>query len=205
MSHKKIKSHFKKVDPVIYEFIADLDFNKWLKPRIKKRTDRGYFAALCREIIGQQLSGKVVDVILKRFTSLFDQKVISPQQVLSLKDQSLRDVGMSWAKVSYVKDLAEKIANKELNFKNLHRLNDTEVIIELTNVKGIGPWTAEMFLMFTLGREDVFSHGDLGLRKAVVKLYGLRKPTPERINRIVKPWSPYKSYGSIALWHSLDL
>ena len=200
MSHKKVKSHFKKVDPVIYAVMEGIDF----KDRIKPRKKDDFFVSLCREITGQQLSGKVARVIFKRFINLFPRGKVTPQKVVKVSGQTLREVGMSWAKVKYVKDLAEKTESNKLNFKNLHRLADAQVITELTQVKGIGPWTAEMFLMFTLGREDVFSHGDLGLRKAVVKLYGLRKPTPERINRIVKPWSPYKSYGSIALWHSLE-
>jgi DNA-3-methyladenine glycosylase II len=132
-------------------------------------------------------------------------KKFTPRHVLKLKDQALRDVGLSWAKASYIKNLAEKVNNQEVRLEKLSKLDDEAVIAELVKVKGIGPWTAEMFLMFSLGREDVFSHGDLGLRNGLVKLYQLRKPpTIERANRIVNRWSPYKSYGSLALWHSLD-
>lgn len=199
-----IKKHFKKNDPVIYEVIKDLDFNEWLNPRVRKRTKHGYFAALCREIIGQQLSGKVAGTILKRFKELFKSKIVNPKDVLKIKDQKLRDVGMSWAKVSYIKDLALKTVKKELNLKALDKLKDKDVMEALLKVKGIGPWTAEMFLIFTLGREDVFSHGDLGLKKGIEKLYKLKDPSLKQIEKIVKKWSPYKSCGSIALWQSLD-
>lgn len=202
MSYSKIKRHFKKVDPVIYRVMADLDFNQWLAPRRRKRGD--YFMSLCREIIGQQLSGKVADVILHRFKSAFTKKTPTPRKVLKVSDQKLRDIGMSWAKVSYVKDLAQKTLKKEVGLHVLDRLDDQEVMVELTKIKGIGPWTAEMFLIFTLRRENVFSHGDLGLRKGIQKLYRLENPTQEKIEKIIGPWSPYKSYGSIALWHSLE-
>ena len=203
-NHLVVKRHFQKVDPVIYAVMKDLDFNAWLKPRAKKRTARGYFAALCREIIGQQLSGKVVDVILTRFKALFKSKIIMPQDVLKLSDQTLRDVGMSWAKVKYVKDLAQKTLGKAVAFNKLHTFEDEAVVLELIKVKGIGRWTAEMFLIFTLGREDIFSFGDLGLKKGIQKLYRLRKVKEKKINKIISPWTPYKSYGSITLWHSLE-
>lgn len=202
--HLVVKRHFHEVDPVIYAVMKDLDFNDWLKPRIKKRTSRGYFMALCREIIGQQLSGKVADVILKRFKDLFSEKIVKPENVLALSDQALRDVGMSWAKVKYVKDLAQKTLTNEVAFSKLHTFEDEAVALELMKVKGIGRWTAEMFLIFTLGREDVFSFGDLGLKKGLQKLYNLRIVTEKNVAKIITPWSPYKSYGSITLWHSLE-
>jgi len=201
---KKILAHFKKADPIIYAVMKDIDFNKWLAPRIKKRTARGYFYALCREIIGQQLSGRVADIIIARFRDLFPGSRITPQAVLRLKDEKLRGVGMSWSKVSFIKDLASKVENKEIQLTALSGLDDEEVVRELTEIKGIGPWTAEMFLIFTLGRENIFSYGDLGLRKALCRLYNKKNPSLKQKARIVDRWSPYKSYGSIALWHSLD-
>ncbi|MBI2009749.1 MAG: DNA-3-methyladenine glycosylase 2 family protein [Candidatus Chisholmbacteria bacterium] len=203
-NHLVIKHHFRKIDPIIYSVMKDLDFSDWLKPRVAKRTARGYFAALCREIIGQQLSGKVADIILTRFKGLSKSKIIKPQDVLKLSDQKLRDVGMSWAKVKYVKDLALQISSRSLNLHTVPYLSDEEVVHKLTQVKGIGRWTAEMFLIFTLGREDVFSFGDLGLKKGLQKLYKLKKVTEKNVHKIIAPWSPYKSYGSIALWHSLE-
>lgn len=163
-----------------------------------------YFVALTRSIVGQQLSGKAADTIYSRFTGLFPKKRPDAKRLLKLKDQQLRDVGMSWGKVSYVKDLASKHLDKEIDLTSLPKLSNEEVLFELTKVKGIGPWTGEMFLMFTLKREDVFSFGDLGLKKGIEKLYKLKNPTAKQITKIITPWSPYKTYGSIALWRSLD-
>jgi len=130
--------------------------------------------------------------------------VVDPKKLLKIKDQKLRDVGMSWGKVRYVKDLAIKHLGGEIDLSKLSSLSNEQVITELTKVKGIGPWTGEMFLMFTLRREDVFSFGDLGLKRGIEKLYNLKEPTVAQIEKIIMPWSPYKTYGSIALWHSLD-
>ncbi len=172
---------------------------------LKSKKPSQYFPQLCREIIGQQLSGKVARVINKRFTTLFPKGIVSSKHLLSLKDQELRDIGMSWAKVKYVKNLAQAVENKELSFKQFPQMDDQSITNELTKVKGIGPWTAEMFLIFTLGREDVFSKGDLGLRKAIKRLHHFSgKNLEEKTKRIIQKWSPYKSYACLALWKSLD-
>ncbi|KKT38312.1 MAG: HhH-GPD family protein [Candidatus Gottesmanbacteria bacterium GW2011_GWB1_44_11c] len=118
------------------------------------------------------------------------------------KDKS---TGMSHAKARYVRNLAEAIVSGELDVAHLDCLTDEDVIAKLSKVKGIGPWTSEMFLMFVLGREDVFSHGDLGLRKGIKKIYGLKKdPTKKKIENIISRWSPYKTYASRILWMSLE-
>ena len=194
VDQKKVKSHFKKVDPIIYAVMEKMDLGEWFD-----RPKRDYFIALCREIIGQQLSGKVANVIFTRFEGLFPKRQITPERILTLTDQQIRDIGTSWAKVKYLKDLAKQVKAKTVKLEQLDQLADEEVIKTLTKVKGIGSWTAEMFLIFTLKREDVFSLGDLGLNKAINKLYGKRK-----IGSIIKRWSPYKSFGCLALWHSLD-
>jgi DNA-3-methyladenine glycosylase II len=201
---KKVLAYFKKVDPIIFAVMKDIDFNDWFKPQEKIGTPRVYFKALCHEIIGQQLSGSVAKVIPQRFRALFPRGTVSAQAVLLLKDEELRNVGMSWSKVSFIKDLASKVVNKEIHFAKIPTMSDKEVTAELTSVKGIGPWTSEMFLIFTLGRENVFSYGDLGLNKALSRLYNKKNLSPKQKARIVEKWSPYKSYGSIALWHSLD-
>jgi DNA-3-methyladenine glycosylase II len=199
---KKIIEHFKKVDSQLHALIAKIEtLEQWHR---KHHLD--YFIELCGNIIGQQLSGKAADTIFARFEKLFDGKKISPENVLNIPDQKLRDVGMSWSKVKYVKDLAQKISDNELKLEELDNLKDEEVIKSLTKVKGIGPWTAEMFLMFTLGREDVFSHGDLGLKNAMKKLYKLKKePARKQIEKIVEKWKPYRSYASRILWKSLEI
>jgi DNA-3-methyladenine glycosylase II len=198
---KTIKSHFKKADPTIHRIIVRMD----LKPLVLPKKSTNFFAELCREIITQQLGSGAARAIRGRFEDLFSPKEITPEKVLRFADQELRDVGMSWSKVKYIKDLAAKTKDQEIKFDKLLSLDDESVISELTRVKGIGRWTAEMFLMFSLGREDVFSHGDLGLRKAINRLYDFKEePGIDEIDQIVAKWMPYKTYGCLALWESID-
>ena len=184
----------------MYSILKDLNLGKW----VKKRPNSKFFSSLCSDIISQQLSDKAATTIYERFLALIPGKKVTPEVVLSLSDDNLRKAGMSWSKASYVKNIAVATKSGELDLSALPKMPDDEVIQELIKVKGIGTWTAEMFLIFSLGREDVYSHGDQGLRTAITKLYNLRSPTRSRIERIVRRWSPYKSYGCIALWHSLD-
>ena len=200
----KIASHFKKTDPLMY------DLFKAIKIEILQKDDNysSYFSRISREIIGQQLSGKVASVIFQRYASLFEGDTPTAEEVINMEDQSLRDVGMAWSKVRAVKDLAQKTVSKELQFKSFPQMREKEIMETLLKVKGIGPWTVEMFLIFTLGREDVFSVKDLGLKKAVCNIYKLdrkAKETEEKILEISNKWSPYRSYASLALWKSLDL
>ena len=170
------------------------------------RNSDDYFKSLCGEIIGQQLSSKAADTIYARFEKLFNGKKITPKDALKLQDQNLRNAGMSWSKVKFIKDLAQKVLEKNLQLDKLDKFSDELVMAELMKVKGIGPWTAEMFLMFTLQREDVFSHGDLGLRNAIKKLYKFQKePTKKQIEKIVEKWKPYRTYACRILWKSLEL
>jgi DNA-3-methyladenine glycosylase II len=199
---KHILKHFKKNDPVLYSYF--LKTGK-LEP-IQKDTPGNYFSRLCREIIGQQLSDKSSEAIISRFNVLFSGRCARPSDVISLSHDKLRATGMSHAKARYVRNLAEAIVRRELSVARLDSMTDGEVVAELTKIKGIGPWTSEMFLMFTLGREDVFSHGDLGLRKAIKKLYGFKKdPTKKKVEKIISRWSPYKTYASRVLWMSLEI
>lgn len=193
-------THFKKNDPVIHRQLKKTGVKALKKP--DKNTD--FFAPLCREIIAQQLASKAAHAIIGRFRALFSNEP-TPEAVLALPDQNIRDAGLSWAKVSYVKDLAQKTVDKSIHLAKLISLDDESVIEELVKVKGIGRWTAEMFLMFTLGREDVFSHGDLGLNKAIQRLYGFKeKPTVNEVEKIIIPWTPYKTHASLALWSIFD-
>ena len=200
--NKKIIKHFKKVDQVLHSVTEKIEaLEVW---EIKNPDD--YFLELCSNIIGQQLSGKAADTIYGRFEKLFGKKKINPQNVLKIPDEKLRKAGMSWSKVKYVKDLAQKVKDRTLKLEKLDNMTDDDVISELTKIKGIGPWTAEMFLMFTLGREDVFSNGDLGLRNAIKKLYKFKKePTRKQIEKIVEKWKPYRTYASRILWKSLEI
>ncbi len=196
----KILNHFKKNDPVLYSFFLKIK----IKP-IKKDKPQNYFYRLCEQIICQQLSEKAGDAIFTRFNKLFSKDNIHPQDILSLPHEKIRATGMSNSKVKYVKNLAEAIVNQELKINILDQLTDEKVIEELIKIKGIGPWTAEMFLMFVLGRENIFSYGDLGLRKAIKKIYGFKKdPTKNEIKKIITHWSPYKTHASRILWYSLN-
>jgi len=196
---KKVLEHFRKVDKKLYSAAKKLN-RKNLKPTKTKDP----FAALCRAIIYQQLSGKVGNVIWGRFVKLFPDERVNPKVIMKLSSQRIRSIGTSWGKVEFMKDLARKFLSKEVIFENLQKLDNELVVQEITKVKGIGPWTAEMFLMFSLGREDVFSPGDLGLRRAMEKLYGLKEITPEKADKMAEKWSPYRTYASLALWSVND-
>ncbi len=201
MNIKNIKSHFKQKDPLIYSVMQHMD----LKLIKANRDPSQYYLKLCQDIISQQLGDKAATAIIDRFIDLFPNKQVTPENVLSISDQKLRGVGMSWAKAKYIKNLAEKTRQNELPFHKLLQMEDELVITELTKVKGIGRWTAEMFLIFTLGRPDVYSHHDLGLKRALQKLYQLKdRPSVEEADKITHAWIPYRSYGSLALWASLE-
>lgn len=161
------------------------------------------FRALVQAIISQQLSTKAARTIGLRFTALFDGRP-TPASVASVPDEPLRGVGLSGQKLSYLRDLCAKVESGALPLGALDALPDDEVVAALTQVKGIGRWTAEMFLMFRLHRPDVLPVGDLGIVKAVEKAYRLRKtPSPERITEIGEAWRPYRSVASWYLWASL--
>jgi DNA-3-methyladenine glycosylase II len=197
--NKKIIVHFRAVDTHIASLLQTIGLIE-----IEKSDD--YFFSLCREIIGQQLSGKAADSIHKRFLTLFPKNKVTPERIAALSDEQIRNIGTSWAKVRSLKDLAQKTISKQLNLENIDSLDDQEVISHLTQVKGIGPWTAEMFLMFTLGRQDIFSFGDLGLKKAIKNLYSLKKePSLKYLQKLTKRWSPYRTYAALLLWKSLEL
>lgn len=194
----KVISHYQNVDITIANVLPTITWSDWFEDRVSS----DHFYNLSRNIIYQQLAGKAASTIFGRFESLV--KEVTPQNIINIEGQLLRDVGLSWAKVRYVKDLAEKVVSKVINLNSIEQMENEAVITELTKVKGIGRWTAEMFLLFTLHRENVFSYGDLGLKNGLVKLYHLSAPSDKDIAQIVDRWSPYESYGSIALWHTLD-
>lgn len=164
-----------------------------------------YFENLVESIISQQLSVKVSDVIVARFRAVVPSSTIEPAAVLSLSDETVRSQGISYAKIRYIKDLARHVQDGLIDMTTLDDLPDEEVIATLTQVKGIGRWTAEMFLMFTLAREDIFSTGDLGLKRAIQKAYALkREPTTRELLTLSAKWSPYRTYACRILWQSLD-
>ncbi len=198
--NSKALAHFKKVDPKIYKVANSIeDFQD-----LPNRHGDDYFVDLVDAIVSQQLSGKAASTIFGRFKKLFKGDKISPPAVLKLTDKKMRAAGMPYSKIRYIKDLAHKVVSHEINLKKLDKLTDSEIIEELILVKGIGKWTAEMFLIFTLKRPDVFSHGDLGLNNAIKKIYRLNDYSMLKVENIVSKWCPYKSMASRILWHSLD-
>ena len=199
--NQQIIKHFQKNDEVLFSVMKKMGPVQGLHPD----KPENYFSRLCREIIGQQLADKASRAIFSRFEKLFSGKITSCK-ALKVSHQAMRKAGLSNAKAKYIRNLAEDVVNKKLNFKDLKNLDNEQVIKELIKVKGIGPWTAEMFLMFTLARKDVFSPGDLGLRKAIKRLYGFKKePTEKQIKEITDKWRPYRTYACLILWKSLDI
>lgn len=173
--------------------------------RIKPHTD--HYGELVGSIVGQQLSTAAAATIWKRVLELFGGKMPTPQELIKIDDQKLRDVGLSWAKVRYVKDLAQHILDGRLDLRHIATMPNEQVIEQLTAVKGIGEWSAHMFLMFGLGRLDILPVGDLGVRKAAMRLYDLKvMPLPEQLITLSNEnkWHPYESIASWYLWQSLD-
>ena len=161
-----------------------------------------YFAALTRSIIGQQVSVAAAAAIYGRFEAATN---LNPQKVTTLTIEDLRALGLSRGKAGYIQDLAQHFVKDAAVFDHLDALTDDEVIAELIKVKGIGVWTAQMFLMFTLGRLDVFAPDDGGLQRAVAKLYGLEKVPPKaELIKIAEKWAPYRTIASWHLWESLN-
>jgi len=166
-----------------------------------------YYGALVNSIIGQQLSVKAAAAIKQRFRDLFDGQLPSPEEILTKSVEELRAIGFSNAKGRYVHDLAQHVIDGRVRFDKLDTQSNEEIIAELTDVKGVGEWTAHMFLMFCMGRLDVLPTGDLGIRNGVRALYGFKDaPTPEAIAAIAvkNHWHPYESAASWYIWHSLD-
>ena len=162
------------------------------------------FRALIRAIVSQQLSTKAAATIFARFEALVESGCPTAAEVSALSDERLRSCGLSAQKLGYLRDLCRRVEDGSLSLDALSRLSDYQVIDTLTQVKGIGRWTAEMFLMFRLHRPDVLPVGDLGIVKAVQKVYGLRKtPTPDRLVRLGESWRPYRSVACWYLWASL--
>src|ERR1700722_15012621 len=195
---RKATSHLKKSDPVLRAIIERVG---------PCRMEYGppEFSSLAESIVYQQLNGSAAATIFKRFAALAGEP-LTPGGVLKLSDEQLRSVGLSKQKSAYMKDLAAKTRDGLLDFSKLHELPDEEVIKHLTQVKGIGVWTAHMFLMFTLKREDVLPTGDYGIQAAMKRHYRKRKmPKPKDMEKIARAWSPYSSVACWYLWRSLDI
>jgi len=195
---RKAVNHLKKSDPVLRSIIERVG-------PCRMEFGEPTFHSVAESIIYQQLNGKAAVTIFKRFTDAAGLPV-TPEGILKLSDEQLRAVGLSKQKSSYVRDLAEKTKAGLLDFSRLHEQSNEDVIEHLTQVKGVGVWTAHMFLMFTLRREDVLPTGDYGIQAAMKKHYRKRKlPKPKDMEKIAKAWAPYRSIACWYLWRSLDI
>jgi DNA-3-methyladenine glycosylase II len=187
----------------LIERIGKIDLAIRLERRKEERPGDAY-GALLRAIVGQQLSTKAARTIYLRVLDLFGGTTPTPEQLLGASEEDLRGCGLSGRKTEYVRDLAAHVLDGELELDRLGKLGDEEVIEEIVAVRGLGRWTAEMFLLFHLQRPDVLSGGDLGIRKAIQVEYRLEEmPTPTRVVEIGEPWRPHRSLASLYLWESL--
>ncbi len=191
-------------DPVMAKLIREIPPSILEERRAERPKD--HYGALLRAITGQQLSVKAAAKIYQRVLDFFGGEVPTPEQILAADAEELRAAGgLSRAKTSYLRSLAEHVVSGELELMKLNRLSDEAVIDELVAVKGLGVWTAHMFLMFHLAREDVLPTGDLGIQKAIMTEYGLKElPKHDKIVEIAEAWRPYRTFACLYLWASVD-
>ena len=195
---RKAINHLKKSDPILKAIIERVG-------PCRMEFGEPVFHSLAEAIVYQQLNGKAAVTIFNRFAALAGEPV-TPEGILKLTPENMRAVGLSKQKSSYLFDMAERASRGELDFARLPDLTDEEVIKHLTQVKGVGVWTAHMFLMFTLKRPNVLPNGDFGVQMAIKKHYGKRKlPKPLQMEKIARPWEPYRSIACWYLWRSLDI
>jgi DNA-3-methyladenine glycosylase II len=195
---RKALNHLRKCDPILRAIIERVG-------PYRMQYSLAEFSSLAEAIVYQQLNGAAAATIWKRFVALAGQP-LTPEGILNLTDEQLRSVGLSRQKSSYLKDLAAKTASGLLDFSRLPELSDDEVIKHLTQVKGIGVWTAHMFLIFSLRRPNILPTGDYGVRMAFKKHYKKRKlPKPKDMEKIARAWEPYRSVACWYMWRSLDI
>jgi DNA-3-methyladenine glycosylase II len=190
-------------DPVMERLIEE--HGDLVKRDLKRERPGDAYGALLRSIVGQQLSTKAASTIYGRMLELFGGHAPTPKQLLKADPDKIRGAGLSRPKIAYLRDLAQHVEEGTLELERLPDLPDEEVAAQLTAIKGLGQWTADMFLMFHLGRPDVLPVGDQGIRRAVKVEYRLRKfPDPKRLEKLAKPWRPYRTLACLYLWSSLD-
>jgi DNA-3-methyladenine glycosylase II len=200
---RKAVESLRAADPVMARLIDE--HGAVVRRDLKRERPGDAYGALLRSIVGQQLSTKAARSIYGRLTELFGGHAPTPRQLLAADPEKIRSAGLSRPKVAYLRDLAQHVEDGTLDLERLPELPDEEVTAQLTAVKGLGQWTADMFLMFHLGRPDVLPVGDLGIRRAVKVEYRMRKlPDPKRLGRVARPWRPYRTLACLYLWSSLD-
>ena len=197
-SKKSILKHFDEKDAVMAGLIRRVG-------PFRLNRNRNYFQVLCKAIVGQQISTKAAESINRRFQNLFPRNRPTPKKVQELAEQKLREVGLSGQKVKYMKDLSEKFIDRTIRPHSMAYQDNEEIIRQLIGVYGIGRWTAEMFLIFSLGRMDVLPVGDLGLRAGVKLIYNMRgMPSPDRVRVLGRKWQPFATVGTWYIWRILD-
>jgi DNA-3-methyladenine glycosylase II len=197
---RRAVAHLKRADPVLARVVARVG-----PCRFEPRAEGTHFEAVARAIVYQQLSGKAAGTIHTRFHALYGGRAPEPAELLATGDDALRSAGLSRQKVGYLRDLAARVGAGDLPLDRVDALGDDDLIAALTRVKGVGRWTAQMFLMFRLGRPDVLPDLDLGVQKAIQLAYGRRAmPKPADVLRIGAPWAPYRTVASWYLWRFLD-
>ena len=193
-------AHLRRTDPILGSLIARVG-----PYRLQQRRVGTHYDALIRSIVYQQLSGKAAGTILRRFCELYPRNRPTAKLVLDTDEALMRGAGLSRQKIGYLRDLSRRVTAGTLPLAHLGRLPDDAIIEHLVQVKGIGKWTAQMFLMFRLGRPDVLPDLDLGIQNAIQKAYGLSsRPTPRDVLRIGEPWRPHATMASWYLWRSLE-
>ncbi len=200
-SHRRAVAHLAACDPVLARVIARVG-----PCRLTTRAEGTHFGAVTRAIVYQQLSGKAAATIHGRFLALYGGREPTAAELLATPEEMLRSVGLSRQKLSYMHDLAAHVQRGDLPVDALHELDDSALTESLVRVKGIGRWTAQMFMMFRLGRPNVLPDLDLGIQKGIQRAYGLREmPKPKDVLRIGERWSPYASVASWYMWRVLEL
>jgi len=195
-------AHLASADKVMAGLIAEIGPMS-IERRRRGRPKGDAYGALLRAIVGQQLSVKAAATIFDRVLALFGGRMPTARELIEADETELRGAGLSGRKVEYLKDLAMKVESGELELDRLDQLTDEEIVAELTAVRGLGVWTAHMFLIFHMERPDVLPVGDLGVRNAVSAAYGLDEPpTPEEMERLAAPWRPHRTLASLYLWES---
>jgi DNA-3-methyladenine glycosylase II len=195
------------IDDERVKYLSEMDttLSKLIKTvgSVKVSLKKDYYETLVKQIIGQQLSLKAANTITGRVEKIWQN--LDPYLLNDINDEEIRSTGVSRPKINYIRNLTQKYLSKEVDFSNLHILDEKEVIKVLTTVKGIGQWTAEMFLIFSLGRLDVLSYGDVSIQNAIRWLYQIEKDDPLNLDIFYEKWKPYNTIVSLYLWEAIDL
>ena len=200
---KKAVETLRAADPVMERLVEE--HGALVRRDLERERPGDAYGALLRSIVGQQLSTKAASTIYGRMLELFGGHAPTPKQLLEADPDKIRAAGLSRPKIAYLRDLAQHVEDGTLELERLPDLPDEEVSAQLTAIKGLGQWTADMFLMFHLGRPDVLPVGDQGIRRAVKVEYRLRKyPDSKRLEKLARPWRPYRTLACLYLWSSLD-